>query len=433
MKKILFIIPYVPYPLTSGGNQAFFNMIEFLRFKMDVSLLLSPITSSQESNVIKLEEVWKNVTFYVFTEAMKDPEVRNPFYYKWLKKAKASIKRKMRRQLLIAEKKDMVRNKSTLFLSSLKPLNKKYARFISETARKGFDIIQVEFYELISLGYLLPENVQTVFLHHELRYIRNENEMALFGCVNDEERMLYRIAKDFERSALQSYNYVITLTEADRQKLAHFIGREERIYASPAVVQAAVNTNEDFIPGNYRLTFVGSEDHFPNLDAVVWFCQEIAPFLRQRGFRFILQVVGKWHSIYAKEVQKICPELELVGYIKDLQAYLRGSIGVVPIRVGSGMRMKILDAVSSKIPIVTTSKGMEGLDFRNEEECIEANNACDFADAIVRLSNEIDLQKKLVYQASDRLLQLYDPMEMLDKRFSIYNEILSQTCNSKCM
>lgn len=51
---------------------------------------------------------------------------------------------------------------------------------LQKVAHTGFDIIQVEFYELIALGYVLPQNVQTIFVHHELRYIRNENEMNLF-------------------------------------------------------------------------------------------------------------------------------------------------------------------------------------------------------------------------------------------------------------
>lgn len=58
MKKILYIIPYVPYPLTSGGNQAFFHMIDYLRDKMDISILLYPINKAQESDVEELKKLW---------------------------------------------------------------------------------------------------------------------------------------------------------------------------------------------------------------------------------------------------------------------------------------------------------------------------------------------------------------------------------------
>ena len=66
-----------------------------------------------------------------------------------------------------------------------------------------------------------------------------------------------------------------------------------------------------------------------------------------------------------KSLQAVCPEMELVGYVEDLREYLNGSIVLVPIRIGSGMRMKILDAVSSMASFVTTTKGVEGIDLSN--------------------------------------------------------------------
>lgn len=78
-------------------------------------------------------------------------------------------------------------------------------------------------------------------------------------------------------------------------------------------------------------------------------------------------------------------EMELVGYVEDLREYLNGSIVLVPIRIGSGMRMKILDAVSSMASFVTTTKGVEGIDLRHNEECLIADSATDFAAAVIRL------------------------------------------------
>ena len=106
MKKILFIIPCVPYPLNSGGNQAFFQMVDYIRHKMSVSVLFYAWTIDEEKRVEKLEDLWEDVDFYTFVKETKEepdsPLVRNPFYYKWLKKLKMSIERKMRRQLLLA-------------------------------------------------------------------------------------------------------------------------------------------------------------------------------------------------------------------------------------------------------------------------------------------------------------------------------------------
>lgn len=79
----------------------------------------------------------------------------------------------MQRQLYSFQQERPYKN-MTLKNSCFKPFPKAYVEYVSDISRRGFDIIQVEFYPLITLGYLLPKDVQTVFVHHELRYIRNE-------------------------------------------------------------------------------------------------------------------------------------------------------------------------------------------------------------------------------------------------------------------
>lgn len=77
-------------------------------------------------------------------------------------------------------------------------------------------------------------------------------------------------------------------------------------------------------------------------------------------------------------MQSEYPELKLAGYVEDLGSFLKGSVAVVPIRIGSGMRMKILDAVLSKVPFVTTAKGVEGIDFKDGEDCLIVDDPAGF-------------------------------------------------------
>lgn len=424
MKKILFILPFPPYPLSSGGNQAVFNMIDYVRRKLAVSVLLYVTSDEQAKDVEELKKIWDNITFFILNKAVAKPEVKHPSYYRFLEKLHSSVVRKMKRQLVSEEKKDIAHKKSLLYTTNSRPLDTAYIEYVAEISRLGFDIIQVEFLGLASLGYLLPEDVQTVFVHHELLFVRNENEMALWDRVTDEERLMFHMAKDFERGVLRSFRHVIALTETDRQALVRFMGREEGVYASPAVVQMADDTGREVMPTASRLTFVGSESHYPNLDAVTWFCREVAPCLRRRKLRFVFHVIGNWQSSYVKKLQDSCPEMELAGFVEDLHSYLNGSIMLVPVRIGSGMRMKILDAVSSKAPFVTTTKGVEGLDLRHGEECLIADSAEDFADAVIRLTADGKMQAKLANGAAERLRRLYKPQEMLDRRLDIYSSML---------
>ena len=435
MEKILFVIPYIPYPLTTGGNQAFFNMVDFIRHKFSTSILLCPRNDEEKSNLAELRKRWSNVNFFVFeksksSDVVDTPKVRHAFYYKWLGKLKASVERKMRRQIIetsnlnIWKDKDMVRDKSTLSGSVFRDFDEDYLEYVINIFKLDFSIIQIEFYELIALGYLIPDKVQSIFVHHELRYVHNENEMSLFQRVTSKDRLQFHVAKDFERSALKCYKHIITLTDVDRKLLIDFLGNKKCIYTSPAVVRLT-NSSKDFIPClDHRLTFVGSEEHCPNVDGIAWLCNKVVPILRKNGFRFYLQIVGKWESDYAKALAASCPEIQLMGYIEDLSSFLNASIAIVPIRIGSGMRMKILDAVSSNVPVVTTVKGVEGIDFRNGKECMIADGATSFANAIMQLCDNITLQKDLAWNAKEKLNEFYAPQQMFERRLAIYSCIL---------
>lgn len=423
MKRILFIIPYIPYPLNSGGNQAFFNMIDYIRNKIDVSILLAPHSFSERKHIEDLKKIWNNVHFYIFTE--KAPQVSSPCYYWILKKIKDSATRKIRRLLLKSKEKDLAREKTTIFNSYFKPLSTQYMEYVIELC-KDFDIVQVEFYELISLGYLLPPTVTSIFVHHEIRYIHNENELPLFKKTTPIDYLYYKIAKDFEQAALKNYNYIIALTDTDKEILQNFIGENHQIYTSPAVVKLDTNKVKPFTKTTYRLTFVGSENHYPNLDAINWFVKEIIPFLREQKTKFKLQIIGSWKSKFIKELESQYPEIELVGFIEDLHSFLNGSILLVPIRIGSGMRMKILDGIIAHAPIITTTKGVEGLNFRNESECIISDTPQEFANSITHLLSNPDLQEKLATQANKQLFAQYDQNRMLERRLNLYNKIFEE-------
>lgn len=67
---------------------------------------------------------------------------------------------------------------------------------------------------------------------------------------------------------------------------------------------------------------------------------------------------------------------------------------------------------------------MEGIHFSDGVDCLIADNTVDFADAMIKLSNDLELQKILVHQANDKMKNMYNPQEMLDRRLSVYTSIL---------
>lgn len=437
--KLLFILP-VPYPLNSGGNQAVYAMIDSIRKDHEVSLLFE-VNSHLKSVVNDLRERWDNVVFYEYYQ--KDCDVPyselyqfaftkpSGLYYRFLSAASRSVNRKKRRlEKAGAQDVDFVRVHSALY-EQFGVFKVGFLEYVYKVARNGFDLVQVEFFQYLPLIYLLPEDVITVFVHHELRFMRNQNEIALFSEEKISDQYRYKMEKGQELAALRAYSYIITLTEVDRHILQCNL-RQENIYASPAVIHVDKERGEfAFHPSQRELVFVGSGSHFPNLDAMHWFCSEVIPFLRKEKIDFVLYIVGEWNISWFSSFLTDYPEVKFAGFVKDLTSFLSGKISVVPIRIGSGMRMKILDAVKARSPFVTTSKGVEGLDFENNKDCLIANDAVTFTKCIVTLLKNEAEQQSLSETAFYSLRQKYNTEEMIKYRKKLYLQFAKESDGRK--
>ncbi len=449
--RILYIVPWVPYPLNSGGNQAVFTMTDHARRQHEVSMLLYVHHAGERANLERLQALWPDVTFYVFDaheEARIDngkpasPYASMPWLRRkvceWLDYWHHSTQRKLARQrwnhalnllrkpavaLSSAEQSSaalsaFVRANSNLY-REMNDFAPAFCDYVSEVARKGFEAIQVEFYEYLHLVYLLPTDVRKIFVHHELRFVRNENELELFQPALATERIMMEREKAMELAALNRYDTIVTLTETDRNLLSRYID-PEKIVTSPAITKNVQQTELPFRAAT-ELVFIGSGSHFPNADGMLWFCQQVVPALRQRlGQLPALHITGQWRKALRTCISALCPEAVFDGFVNDLPAFINGKISIVPIRIGSGMRMKILDAFAAQAPLVTTSKGCEGLQVQHGKQCLIADTTEAFADAIADLLGEPALQETLAAKALQADTPMLDEMDLIRQRLAIY-------------
>jgi glycosyltransferase involved in cell wall biosynthesis len=135
-----------------------------------------------------------------------------------------------------------------------------------------------------------------------------------------------------------------------------------------------------------RVLFQGGMDWHPNQDAARYFIGAILPALRRAvpGVRFV--VAGRNPSPAMLEAYRHLPDVEFTGTVLDMREEIaRASVCVVPIRMGSGTRLKILEAAAMGKPIVSTRVGAEGLEFVDGREIVIADDPDAFAAATVRL------------------------------------------------
>ena len=134
----------------------------------------------------------------------------------------------------------------------------------------------------------------------------------------------------------------------------------------------------------HRVLHLGAMDWSPNLQGVTWLKDEVWPMVRQTCPDATLALAGRnmpedWESLPGQGI-------DILGEVDNAQAtYDTPSIVVVPLHAGSGMRIKIAEALAAGRPLVTTTKGMEGLDLTHRKEVIVANSSEDMAEAIAHL------------------------------------------------
>lgn len=141
-----------------------------------------------------------------------------------------------------------------------------------------------------------------------------------------------------------------------------------------------------------RVTFLGGLHWPPNAEGIVWFAREVWPSVRKQAPNAVLTVIGKDPPGELQSPRAKGSGIEAMGYVADPQPYLQETgVFVVPLHAGGGMRVKILDAWARALPVVTTRIGAEGIGVRDGENVLLADTAEAFANAVVRVLQNLPL------------------------------------------
>ena len=185
---------------------------------------------------------------------------------------------------------------------------------------------------------------------------------------------------------------------------------EQEILSQQAVDNVAVIPNihhpyQGKIP-SFRersgILFIGSYNHPPNIDAVLWLCQEIMPLVWQTNPQTKVTLLGNNPS--AEVLALASDRISVTGYIDDVSPYfLSHKLSVSPLRYGAGMKGKIGHSLEYGLPVVSTSIGTEGMNLIPNQHILEANDTKEFARQILLLSNNGTLWTQLSHNAQSAL------------------------------
>lgn len=214
------------------------------------------------------------------------------------------------------------------------------------------------------------------------------------------------LLENMEKVLLDSCDAHTVVSARDRSQLES-IAPGARVSIVENGVDAAYFGKCD-APVTNKIVFVGAMDYHPNEDAVTWFASEMWPGIRRRfpDMRFLIVGRKPTAAVSALAAQ---PGIEVLGTVPDVRPYYAGALAVVvPLRWGSGTRLKILEAMAAGVPVVSTTLGAEGLETRHGEEILIADSAAEMQKAIVAVHEDAGLRERLISRGRERVRCTYD-------------------------
>jgi polysaccharide biosynthesis protein PslH len=280
---------------------------------------------------------------------------------------------------------------------------------VSEVCRgKKFDAIVCDFIfaaGVVPWGAFCPK----IFFAHnvEARIWKRHHDVARSLPWKLASWKEYKSMERTERKYIRLADHLITVSETDRSYFSQIV-EPGKISVTPTGVDI------DFFRPRARetnpasLVFTGSMDWMPNEDAVFYFAERILPSIRSQVPNIEVRVVGRKPSARLRALAETEPAIKVTGAVDDIRPYVHDSaMYIVPLRVGSGTRLKIFEAMAMGKAIVSTSIGAEGLPVRHGENILLADDPTDFANQVVALVQDRAARERLGLAARQLVEQNY--------------------------
>lgn len=378
--KILVIDEGFPFPLNTGKRIRTFNLTNELAKNIEISYLAYGDISNDSAKYLRLH----NITPY----AVKPVDLKQlgiKFYFK-------------------------------LFLNIFSPFPYIVtSHYTSRFAKKLDQLIKINIYDIIIVEWtpyaIYVKNIincKKIIVAHNIesdiwkRYLENEKNYIRRLYI----QLQYNKLMTFERNAFKWVDGATAVSSKD----SSFIENLNLKY-NAAVIENGVDT-EYFHPienkiNDNTLVFTGSMDWRPNQDAALYFVNEIFPLLKKIIPNINVYFVGRnppQHIIKLGDLNGIT----ITGIVDDVRQYIaQSALYIVPLRIGGGSRLKILEAMAMKKPIVSTSIGAEGLDVTNYKDILLADTPEDFCSLCIKVLRDHQLSETIAQNGFELVYTKY--------------------------
>lgn len=353
-KKILYLIPYSPANPVFGGALRIYHLLKHLYKYHDVTVA-GFSTPEEEGELIKQFPLLAGKTHFV----------NYPY-------SERTARWSLIKSLFTSHSNWHQVTRSNEFQQKLDTL----------LAAETFDVIQSEFPVMAMFDYNSP--AMKVIDAHNVEY---DNFKRMAKVKNPFKKLFYHLeAYKFYKEETAVYAEQDALLATSERDISIFDQTQPEVpkYLIPNGVDTTYFQPFDTQPVPHSMVFVGMMKYVPNYDGITWFLDEVFPKILEKVPDATITIVGKNppQSISSRADKNII----VTGFVEDTRPYIeKSAVYVVPLRMGGGTRLKIMEALAVKKPMVTTSIGCEGIDVVDGESILIADKPDEFAAKVIEL------------------------------------------------
>ncbi|HVO68488.1 MAG TPA: glycosyltransferase [Aggregatilineaceae bacterium] len=280
----------------------------------------------------------------------------------------------------------------------------------------------VQVYEYLHLvrripNIIVPYESYSLWLERAVQEERSRTERWI-------QRFQHRVASSFESWMFEGYDRVVVLTDHDARALKA-LNAQIPIVTIPNGVDLDHFTPTGFEPDEPVLLFTGNYNYAPNLDAALRLVRDIFPKIKQAVPRSRLYLVGgnppPELQVYAS------PDVEITGRVPDLRPYFEYSLVYVsPLRLGAGIKNKVLEAMAMQVPVVATPLSCDGIPVVHGQHVMLGTSDEELIYAVFQLFREPRLRVQLRRNGRQLIEQNFTWQHVADQYEDLYQQVIRE-------
>ncbi len=396
MMKILFVTPYIPYPLNCGTHQRVFNLLKAVCAEHEVMFFSLTHSETEVAVAAELESQ------LVFSKFITQPIRVKPW-------------RNLARRLFDPLPDTLNHWLDSKVSSALKAL----------TRDTPFDLVHCV--DICMTQYFQGIDCRCPVVTDHSR-VDSEYQLEQLPYLSGWKRRLSAWenlikTRRFERLLNSQFPWHVVCSQEDKQ----YILQHQQPEIPPLVLENGFDADY-FYPqqkpenDHPTLVFTGTMDYQPNLDGMRWFIQVIWPEILSKLANARLLIVGSKPTAEVTAWQN-GEQVIVTGEVADIRPYYAmADVYICPLRIGGGTRLKLVEALAMERPVVSTRVGAQGLALCDQQHICYADNASQFANCILKLLDDSQLSSKISTQGSDFIRENYDWKDLARRLIRYYQE-----------